>query len=129
MDMQYMAIGGEHNETVYDDFAPSLTVLTTVMNNRFPNRLTTDAGAKALTLNVPTASVIGEPGMTYNAGSDEFGAIAFTTPPSKNYKIGDKMELIVPHCDPAVNEYDVMYGTRGDKVETVWPITARGKSQ
>jgi 3-hydroxy-D-aspartate aldolase len=39
------------------------------------------------------------------------------------------MELIVPHCDPAVNEYDVMYGTRGDKVETVWPITARGKSQ
>jgi D-serine deaminase-like pyridoxal phosphate-dependent protein len=129
MDMQYMAIGGEHNETVYDDFAPSLTVLTTVMNNRFPNRLTTDAGAKALTLNVPTAAVIGEPGMSYNAGSDEFGAIAFTTPPAKNYKIGDKMELIVPHCDPAVNEYDVMYGTRGDKVETVWPITARGKSQ
>jgi D-serine deaminase-like pyridoxal phosphate-dependent protein len=129
MDMQYMAIGGEHNETVYDDFAPSLTVLTTVVNNRFPNRLTTDAGAKALTLNVPTAAVIGEPGMTYNAGSDEFGAIAFTTPPSKNYKIGDKMELIVPHCDPAVNEYDVMFGTRGDKVETVWSITARGKSQ
>ena len=82
MDMQYMAIGGEHNETVYDDFAPSLTVLATVLNNRFPNRLTTDAGAKALTLNVPTAGVIGEPGMTYNAGSDEFGAISVTTAPS-----------------------------------------------
>ena len=24
--------------------------------------------------------------------------------------------LLVPHCDPAVNEYDVMYGIRGDKV-------------
>jgi 3-hydroxy-D-aspartate aldolase len=129
MDMQYMAIGGEHNETVYDDFAPSLTVLATVLNNRFPNRLTTDAGAKALTLNVPTAAVIGEPGMSYNAGSDEFGAISFTTPPSKNYKIGDKMELIVPHCDPAVNEYDQMYGIRGDKVESILQITGRGKSQ
>jgi len=47
IDMQYMAIGGERKDAVYDDFAPSLTVVTTVMNNRFPNRLTTDAGAKA----------------------------------------------------------------------------------
>jgi D-serine deaminase-like pyridoxal phosphate-dependent protein len=129
MDMQYMAIGGERNETVYDDFAPSLTVVTTILNNRFPNRLTTDAGAKALTLNVPHAGIIGEPGADYNAGSDEFGGITFTNPPSKAYKIGDKLELIVPHCDPAVNEYDVMYGIRGDKVETIWEITARGKSQ
>ena len=108
--------------------AASLTVVTTVMNNRL-NRLTTDAGAKALTLNVPTASVIGEPEMTYNAGSDEFGAISFQTPPSKNYKIGDKLELIVPHCDPVVNEYDQMYGIRGDKVESILTVTARGKSQ
>jgi 3-hydroxy-D-aspartate aldolase len=129
MDMQYIAIGGERNDAVYDDFAPSLTVVTTVMNNRFPNRLTTDAGAKALTLNVPTPGVIGEPDMSYNAGSDEFGAISFTKAPSRNYKIGDKLELIVPHCDPVVNEYDVMYGIRGDTIETVWPITARGKSQ
>jgi hypothetical protein len=62
-----------------------LTVLTTVLNNRFPGRLTTDAGAKALTLNTPTAGVIGEPGMEYNAGSDEFGGIRFTSPPSKDY--------------------------------------------
>jgi hypothetical protein len=37
--------------------------------------------------------------------------------------------LIVPHCDPAVNEYDVMYATRKDKVEAVWEISARGHSQ
>jgi D-serine deaminase-like pyridoxal phosphate-dependent protein len=128
MDMQYLAIGNEAGP-VFNDFAPSLTVLTTVLNNRFPNRLTADAGAKALTLNVPTAGVIGEPGMTYNAGSDEFGSISFTGPVSKNYKIGDKLELIVPHCDPVVNEYDQMYGIRKDRVEVVWDVTARGKSQ
>ena len=73
MDMQYLAIGSESGDAVYTDFVPSLTVLTTVLNNRFQDRLTTDAGAKALTLNTPTAGVIGEPGMEYNAGSDEFG--------------------------------------------------------
>jgi D-serine deaminase-like pyridoxal phosphate-dependent protein len=129
MDMQYMAIGSETGDQVYSDFSPSLTVLTTVLNNRFPGRLTTDGGAKALTLNTPHAGVIGEPGMDYNAGSDEFGAIQFKTPPSKDYKIGDKLEVIVPHCDPAVNEYDVMYGTRNDRVDVVWTITGRGHSQ
>jgi 3-hydroxy-D-aspartate aldolase len=129
MDMQYLAIGSENGDAVFSDFAPSLTVLTTVMNNRFPGRLTTDAGAKALTLNTPAAGVIGEPGMEYSASSDEFGAIRFAAPPTKDYKIGDKLEVIVPHCDPAVNEYDVLYGTRRDRVEVMWKITARGKSQ
>ena len=79
MDMQYLAIGREDGEPVYDDFASSLTVVGTVLNNRFPGKLTIDAGAKALTLNVPHAGVIGEPGADYNAGSDEFGVITFKT--------------------------------------------------
>jgi D-serine deaminase-like pyridoxal phosphate-dependent protein len=129
MDMQYLAIGSASGDAVYNDFAPSLTVLTTVMNNRFPGRLTTDAGSKALTLNTPNAGVVGEPGMDYGASSDEFGSIRFTSPPTKDYRIGDKLEVIVPHCDPVVNEYDDLYGIRKDRVEVVWKITARGKSQ
>ena len=128
MDMQYLAIGSEDGSPVYNDFEPSLTVLATIVNNRFPGRLTTDAGAKALTLNVPRAGVIGEPGMEYNAGSDEFGSITFKEA-SKTYKMGDKLELIVPHCDPVVNLYDYVYGVRNDRVEAVWEITARGHSQ
>jgi 3-hydroxy-D-aspartate aldolase len=128
MDMQYLAIGSEDGSPVYKDFSPSLTVIATILNNRFPGRLTTDAGAKALTLNTPRAGVIGEPGMDYNAGSDEFGVITFTEA-SKSYKIGDRLELIVPHCDPVVNLYDQIFATRKDRVEAVWPITARGRSQ
>jgi D-serine deaminase-like pyridoxal phosphate-dependent protein len=128
MDMQYLAIGSEDGNPTYTDFAPSLTVVATVLNNRFPGRLTTDAGAKALTLNVPRAGVVGEPGFDYNAGSDEFGVITFKEA-RREYKIGDRLELIVPHCDPVVNLYDQMYGTRGDRVEVVWTIDARGKSQ
>jgi len=127
MDAQYLEIGNESGE-IFTDFAPSLTVMTTVLNTYFPGRLTTDAGAKALTLNKPDAIVIGEKGFSYNAGSDEFGAIRYETA-TKTYKVGDKLELIVPHCDPAVNEYDQIYGTRKDRVEVVWPISARGHSQ
>ncbi|MBI3492658.1 MAG: hypothetical protein HY047_12905 [Acidobacteria bacterium] len=128
MDAQYLEIGGESSDELYTDFVPSLTVMTTVLNTYFPGRLTTDAGAKALTLNKPDAIVVGEKGFSYNAGSDEFGAIRYETA-SKTYKVGDTLELIVPHCDPAVNEYDQMYGTRHDRVEVVWPIAARGHSQ
>ncbi|HJU42948.1 MAG TPA: hypothetical protein VJ691_09035, partial [Vicinamibacterales bacterium] len=128
MDMQYLAIGSEDGNPVYADFEPSLTVLATVVNNRFPGRLTTDAGAKALTLNVPRAGVIGEPGMDYNAGSDEFGSITFKES-RKSYKMGDRLELIVPHCDPVVNLYDYIYAIRNDRVEAVWEVTARGHSQ
>ena len=129
MDMQYLAIGRQDGHPVFDDFASSLTVVATVVNNRFPGRLTTDAGAKALTLNVPRAGVIGEPGADYSASSDEFGVIAFKEGPSKTYAMGDRLELIVPHCDPVVNLYDVIYGIRKDRVERVIPVTARGKSQ
>jgi D-serine deaminase-like pyridoxal phosphate-dependent protein len=130
MDMQYLAIGSEDGNPVYNDFASSLTVVGTVLNNRFPGRLTTDAGAKALTLNVPHAGVIGEPDADYNAGSDEFGVITFKSGgPAKAYKIADRIEMIVPHCDPVVNLYDVMYGIRNDKVEKVIAVTARGRSQ
>jgi D-serine deaminase-like pyridoxal phosphate-dependent protein len=128
MDCQYLEIGGESNDEVYTDFAPSLTVVTTVLNTYFPKSITTDAGAKALTLNKPGPRVIGETDFTYDAGSDEFGVIRYETA-GRSYKVGDKLELIVPHCDPVVNEYDQMYAIRNDRVEAVWPIAARGRSQ
>ena len=128
MDCQYIEIGGAKNETVFDDFAPSLTVMTTIINANHPGRLITDSGSKSLTLNRPTAFVIGEPGFSYNAGSDEYGTVTFEKA-NKTYKVGDRLEVIVPHCDPVVNLYDFMYGIRREKVESVLPILARGKSQ
>ena len=77
MDCQYLEIGGESNDELYTDFASSLTVLTTVLNTYFEKSITTDAGAKALTLNKPGPWVIGEKGFAYNAGSDEFGVIKY----------------------------------------------------
>ncbi len=127
MDAQYLAVGGRDGD-VYTDFQPSLTVVTTVLNAAHEGMLTTDAGAKALTINQPTAIVVGAPEMSYAAGSDEFGVIRFENP-SRTFTVGDRLEVIVPHCDPVVNLYDRIHGVRGDRVETVWAIAARGKSQ
>ena len=48
---------------------------------------------------------------------------------SRDLKVGDRVEFIPPHVDPTVNLYDAIYALRGDRVEAVWPIAARGKSQ
>ena len=127
MDAQYLAIGGESDGEVYSDFRPSLTILTTVLNSQYQGRATTDAGAKACTINRPWPIVKGETGMSYTAGSDEFGTLVYEDP-SRVYRTGEKLELIVSHCDPVVNLYDVMYAVRGDRVDAVWRIAARGMS-
>jgi 3-hydroxy-D-aspartate aldolase len=127
MDAQYLAIGGESDDAVYSDFEPSLTILTTVLNAQYEGRATTDAGAKACTINRPWPIVKGETGMSYTSGSDEFGSIRYDNP-SRTYAVGDRLELIVSHCDPVVNLYDRMYAVRNDRVETVWQIAARGLS-
>ena len=128
MDAQYLAIGGAEDPDVYTDFETALTVLTTVLNAQYAGRATTDAGAKANTINRPWPVIAGETGMTYTAGSDEFGTIRYEANASRVYAVGDKLELIVSHCDPVVNLYDQLYGVRGDTVEVVWPIAGRGKS-
>ncbi len=127
MDAQYLAIGGATDPEVYSDFEPSLTILTTVLNSQYEGQVTTDAGAKACTINQPWPIVKGETGMTYRSGSDEFGTLRYDDP-SRTYRTGDKLELIVSHCDPVVNLYDQMYAVRNDRVEGVWQIAARGMS-
>ena len=128
MDAQYMDIGGADNDELYADFVPSLTIMTTVLNDQYPGRCTTDAGAKACTINRPWPRVKGEIGMSYTSGSDEFGTLRYEEEPSRTYKVGDKIELIVSHCDPVVNLYNNLYAVRGERVEAIWPIAARGMS-
>ena len=38
----------------------------------------------------------------------------------------DMLRLIPGNCDPTVNLYDHYVGCRGQKVESSWPVSARG---
>jgi len=124
MDVDYRRIGGRDG-AVYTDFQPSLTILSTVVNTNAEGRVSIDAGTKAIdttTSNLPQS--LAEPHLVYGRGGDEFGILtgdgAAPLP-----KLGDRVEFLVPHCDPSINLYDRLYAVRGDKVEGVWPIAAR----
>ena len=128
MDCQYLEIGGESGDEQFTDFDVSLTVVATVLNTYFEKAITTDAGAKALTLNTPGPLVVGELGFVYNPSSDEFGMITYEKA-ERSYAVGDKIEVVPSHCDPVVNLYNQVYAIRGEQVEAVWPIAARGPSE
>ena len=128
MDMQYLANESLSGDKSYTDFKPSLTVLTTVVNTHVDGIATTDAGQKSLTIHKPDPAVLGESGISYRTWGDEFGRLTYDNP-SRTYRLGDKLEVIVPHCDPVVNLYDLMFATRKNRVEHVWPIAARGEAQ
>jgi D-serine deaminase-like pyridoxal phosphate-dependent protein len=40
--------------------------------------------------------------------------------------VGDQVLLAPGHCDPTVNLYDHLLAVRGDVVEELWPVIARG---
>ena len=40
--------------------------------------------------------------------------------------LGDTVWLVPGHCDPTVNLHDQLYAFRGEDVEEVWPVVARG---
>ncbi|HTK75802.1 MAG TPA: DSD1 family PLP-dependent enzyme [Gemmataceae bacterium] len=124
MDVDYRRIGGKSG-AVYTDFKPSLTVLTTVVSATHSDRVSLDAGTKAFATDVPYKPEARDwPGIVYARAGDEFGSLT-AEGGGKLPRLGDRLEFIVPHCDPTVNLYDRLYAVRGDRVEAVWPISAR----
>ena len=127
MDVDYNRIGGQDGP-VYRDFLNALTVVTTVVSRR-PNVAIVDGGYKAFATDRPfTPEVKGIGGITYAWAGDEHGRLDLTNAQA-DVKLGDRIELVIPHCDPSINLYDRLYALRGDRVEAVWPIAARGMSQ
>jgi D-serine deaminase-like pyridoxal phosphate-dependent protein len=125
MDMDYRRIGGRGGSAVYTDFQPSLTVLTTVVSATHPERVTVDAGTKAIDTTTPhRPEAKGNAGLIYAKAGDEFGAITVEGD-ARLPKLGERLEFIVPHCDPSVNLYDRLYACRGERVEAIWPVAAR----
>ncbi|MGH6949917.1 MAG: DSD1 family PLP-dependent enzyme, partial [Vitreimonas sp.] len=45
------------------------------------------------------------------------------------FKIGDRVTLAAPHCDPTVNLYDWYHLVRDGTLVAIWPVSARGRSR
>ncbi len=105
-------------------FEHSLFVWTTVMSRPAPDRVIVDAGLKASSIDSGMPRVADAPGVEYVKASDEHGVLQLNGAPG--YALGDKLRLIPGHCDPTVNLYDHYVCLRNDRVEALWPISARG---
>lgn len=105
-------------------FEHALFVRTTVMSRTHPERAVVDAGLKASSVDSGMPAVWRRPELRYLKASDEHGVLA--TPSADTPALGDTLLLVPGHCDPTVNLYDELVCVRGDRVEAVWPISARG---
>jgi 3-hydroxy-D-aspartate aldolase len=125
MDVDYRSIGGEGG-AIYEDFAPSLSVMATVVSKNHSDRATTDAGIKAFATDrvKHLPEIRGASGVVAGYAGDEHGVLTFNNP-SREFNIGDRVEYIIPHCDPNVNLYDRIFCVRGEKVIDVWRTVGR----
>jgi 3-hydroxy-D-aspartate aldolase len=104
-------------------FRQSLYVLATVMSRPTAGRAVVDVGLKAHSIDSGMPLVADVAGATYVNVSDEHGVLDLAGEP---VALGQKLRLIPGHCDPTVNLHDWLVGYRGDHVEAVWPVAARG---
>ena len=105
-------------------FEHSLFVWTTVMSRPNAQRAIVDAGLKASSVDSGMPRIAAGGPAEYVKASDEHGVIEVNG--ASGYALGDKLKLIPGHCDPTVNLYDHYICIRNDRVEAIWPITARG---
>ena len=129
MDVDYNRIGGSDGHEFYGDFKNSLTVFTTVVSKPSDALAIVDGGLKAFSTDKPFPPRIKDgSAVTFAFGGDEHGKLTFGAG-AKALNVGDKAEFVIPHCDPSVNLYDRIFCLRGDNVEAVWRIAARGMAQ
>jgi D-serine deaminase-like pyridoxal phosphate-dependent protein len=126
MDAEYFQIGGE-NQKRFEDFAPALSLLTTVVSTNQSGFVTVDAGLKSLYRDGATPEVC-RPGLAYDWFGDEYGKI-YSTGSSALPRLGEQLRLIVSHCDPTVNLFDLFFVIEEGCVADIWPIDLRGCSQ
>jgi len=107
------------------DFENALFILTTVMSSPVPRRAIVDAGLKALSVDSGMPRVVGHDDVSYARASDEHGRLDIAGE-SRPFKVGDKIRLVPGHCDPTVNLHDWFVCIRNSRVESLWPVSARG---
>lgn len=105
-------------------FEHALFIKTTVLSQSAPGRAVVDAGLKASSVDSGMPTVWQRNDITYVKASDEHGKLELQ--PGSTLRLGDSILLIPGHCDPTVNLYDEIIGIRGNMVEAIWPIAARG---
>ena len=113
----------------------ALTVLTTVVSKAVANRVILDGGSKTfssdrlLTGNhTGHGLVLADSDALFFGLSEEHGHLDVTNS-SYNYRLGERLRIVPNHVCTTINMHDTICGIRGETVEKVWTVAARGRVQ
>jgi D-serine deaminase-like pyridoxal phosphate-dependent protein len=114
-----------------DDCA--LSVLVTVVSTSVTGRAVIDGGSKTFSSDRYQAEdgrgfglIKEDPAAEIERFSEEHGHLNVAQSDRK-YTVGERLMVIPNHVCSTVNMHDEVYGVRGEHVETVWRVAARGK--
>ena len=125
MDADYGRIKDQDGNRIdHGEWENALFILTSVMSHANPDQAVCDAGLKAQSLDSGLPVVHGRDDVRYVSASDEHGVIEDER---GSLRVNEKLRLVPGHCDPTCNLHDWYVGVRNGKVESVWPVSARGK--
>ena len=126
MDADYGRILDENGNRIdRGEWENAFFILTSVMSHAKADKAIVDAGLKAQSVDSGLPVIFGRSDVEYIKCSDEHGVVS---DPDGVLKVNDKLQLVPGHCDPTANVHDWYVGVRGGKVETLWPVSARGKA-
>jgi D-serine deaminase-like pyridoxal phosphate-dependent protein len=110
-------------------FEQALVIVTTVISANHPKWVTVDGGLKAFSTDgpmpVPAAAALAE--AAYRFFGDEHGRLMRVEGVSVSR--GERIDFVLGHIDPTLDRYDVIHLVRGEVLEAVVAVEARGASQ
>jgi D-serine deaminase-like pyridoxal phosphate-dependent protein len=126
MDAQYADALGDDEDGA---FQTSLWVSSQVVSINAGPIVTVDAGFKAFATDGPAPRPAAGrfADSTYAFYGDEHGAL--TRPAGSGVGLGERVELVTPHCDPTVDRYDAFHVVHGDRLVAIVPIDAARASR
>ena len=122
MDVDYQRVLDAQGRHI-SEFVNSLFIWTSIMSKTRQDDAICDAGLKVMSVDSGLPVVYGRDDVEYVGCSDEHGVIA---DPGNRLRLNDRLKLVPGHCDPTCNLHDWYVGIRNDKVECLWPVSARG---
>jgi D-serine deaminase-like pyridoxal phosphate-dependent protein len=110
-------------------------ILATVVSTSRPGQMIIDGGSKTFSSDrlanpaeVTFGHVVEAPAARFHKMNEEHGYVDLTHAGQK-FSVGDRVHVIPNHICVAVNLHEQVYGLRGDTVEEIWRVDARGKLQ
>jgi D-serine deaminase-like pyridoxal phosphate-dependent protein len=111
------------------------TIHATVVSTARPGHMIIDGGSKTFSSDrlstgseVTFGHLMEAPGARFHKMNEEHGYVDLTDA-GVQFSAGDRVRVIPNHICVAINLHEKVYGVRGETVEEIWPVDARGKLQ